>query len=218
MKGDVVMYNDCIICNVLSEPIKGCDKHILDTDNFFVVAGKGQLCKGYSIICTKKHLLNLTELNDFEKEELKAIKNSITSVTNELFGYSPIYFEHGDVEDSLNGGCIKHAHIHVIPLKLMHIPSHLIDNGGRIFDNEDEAQVFMRENRPYFYIENSAKEICVLNSNYFQHQYGRMLLVKELNLEIDWDWRNYSYGKSKIIDEQNMMMTISMFTDKLRRL
>lgn len=47
------MTEDCIFCEIEDgNRVKDdYNRHIIDTQHFFVVAGRGQICDGYMIIC-----------------------------------------------------------------------------------------------------------------------------------------------------------------------
>lgn len=197
--------DECIFCKIGEKPELESDKHILDTANFFVIAGRGQFCEGYQIICARKHRCNFGELTNHEYDEVCIIKKKLEEKIRRIYNCSPVFFEHGDLDLYHRGGSsISHAHLHVVPLEVNYIPDYLLKIGGKVFEDDVSARCYLKHHKPYFYFQNSAGEICIVNSSILPCQFGRQLLVNELALNVDWDWR-------KATDFKRMIETIKLF-------
>ncbi len=196
----------CVFCDINSPnsdiSTLSHNRRILDVPSFYAVAARGQLCRGYSLICSKRHLHNMALHTDQQWEELSEVKNRFRSAASALYGCQPLFFEHGDACNGTRGGsCISHAHLHVVPLPLYSAPSMLIKHNAIHFSDEFTAHQYLRENSPYFYLELSNKEIYVLNSDFLPCQFGRQLVCYEFGLLSHWDWR-------KKLDSEQMIQTI----------
>lgn len=186
------MTEDCIFCEIEDgNRVKGdYNRHIIDTQHFFVVAGRGQICDGYMIICARKHLFNMSLLEEEEWAELMRLKSRIRRMVKEIYGCDPLFFEHGDADCTNRGGsCISHAHIHVVPLTLKKVPQMLHKFSLFYFDSPDEWKHFAVLHSPYFTLELSDGKIIMIHETNLPCQFGRQLLVTELGLPVEWDWR-----------------------------
>lgn len=175
------------------------NEHIIDTNSFYAIAGRGQICNGYAIICTRKHMYNTSLLEEKQLQELSTLKKVFRALSFNLYGCQPVFFEHGDANDCTRGGsCISHAHLHVLPMPLYRVPQILLNNSAVHFSDEVSAYRYMKKNSPYFLLELSNENIYVLKSRFLPCQFGRQLLCKELNLDSNWDWRTELDGDKMI--------------------
>lgn len=201
------MKEKCIFCKISNGADEEYNRHVLDTENFFVIAGRGQFCKGYLLICPRRHVYNLGCLSEKEWKELSRVKQILKNKIKQTFGVMPVFFEHGDLDEQNRGGsCIDHAHLHVVPLELKQIPEFLKKFDLYRYNNSDLAKVNLDREKAYFYIETSTGEVAIIYSQFLPCQFGRQLLVKEFGLDIDWDWR-------KKEDREEMLETIKLYSD-----
>lgn len=100
-----------------------CDRNsfverlIFENDYLYIIASVGQIEDGYTLIIPKTHKICLGDLSD---EEMIAVSNWLRRLLDAMkeeymyeyvvLGRRPVFFEHGDV-----GQTIKHAHLHVVP-------------------------------------------------------------------------------------------------------
>lgn len=184
----------CIFCDIaLGLNESPCNSPILITPSFFVVAGRGQICSGYLIICSKDHKLNMAAVSGSEWMELSAIKSLLRILVADVYGCEPWFFEHGDYSyDKSAGSCIKHAHVHILPLQLSHLPHFIskLELTSFIDCDNIETRNKLMSMAPYFYLELSDKRSFAVNAEGFPCQFGRQLAVREFGLETSWDWRN----------------------------
>lgn len=201
------MMEECIFCSIneRTDSLEDHNTHIMDTPHFYVVAGRGQICEGYIIICARKHIFNMALLRQEEWMELRLLKKDIVKMVKEIYHCNPVFFEHGDADCQNRGGsCISHAHIHVVPLTLTKAPEMLYKFHLYHFEEADEWKNFASTHSPYFYLELSNGHIYMLNEANLPCQFGRQLLVKEMELPVNWDWRAVS-------DEGKMKETIAQY-------
>lgn len=204
------MTEDCIFCEIEDgDKIKEeYNRHIIDTQHFFVVAGRGQICDGYMIICARRHLFNMSLLEEKEWADLLQLKCRIRQMAKKIYGCDPLFFEHGDADCTNRGGsCISHAHIHVVPLSLVKVPQMLCKFSAFYFDSADEWKCFASLHSPYFTLELSDGKIIMIHETNLPCQFGRQLLVTEMNLSVEWDWR-------RVLDVDKMKKTIAECSDQ----
>ncbi len=94
------------------------DRILLETDNFYVLAGLGPICEGYVIIATKEHVQCYGEMNPVNEAEFLRLKQKTTTALISAYGDYQLY-EHGK-----NGVCFTdgpgtkhcyHAHLNCVP-------------------------------------------------------------------------------------------------------
>lgn len=198
------MTKKCVFCEIEgSNHIEDVyNSHIIDTPNFYVVAGRGQICEGYMIICARQHIFNMSLLGGEEWEELLKLKKRIVQLVKAIYKCTPLFFEHGDADCNNRGGsCISHAHIHVVPLTLLKVPEMLHKFRLYHFRSIYKWKDYAVKHSPYFYLELSNGQITMIQERNLPCQFGRQLLVSEMALPVNWDWRN-------TLDEDKMMRTI----------
>jgi len=186
--------NDCVFCEIASGfSNNSCDLPILTTPSFFVIAGRGQICSGYLIICSKDHKANMATGSGNKWAELSVLKSLLRILVAEIYVCEPWFFEHGDYScDKTAGSCIKHAHIHMLPLPLNRLPQFMLKFELTSFIDgcSIESKNKLKSMAPYFYLELSDKRSFAVNAEGFPCQFGRQLAVREFGLEASWDWRN----------------------------
>lgn len=178
--------SECVLCKMQALCDEPWDMPILTTNSFFVIAGKGQLCKGYLIICSKAHLENMSFLSDDQWSELMELKEFLDAVCLKLFGNNPWYFEHGGIREEQGGNCINHAHMHLITKPLNSIPKYLMKDKTPII--QIQSREHLESLSPYFYFEFLHKKY-VAQIESIPCQLGRKIIVDHYELNENWDWR-----------------------------
>lgn len=202
------MNSACILCNICcNEQNLEYDKHIIDTENFFVLAAMGQMCEGYLLICCREHINNMTLLNPAQWDELKMLKERIRRLVFNTYKHQAVMFEHGDASNTIKGGsCITHAHIHVVPVSINSHPEFLNQFELEFFSEYDDFKNAYRGKAPYFYLELSNRQIIAFQEYGLPCQFGRQLIHKESGLKEHWDWR---INPTK----EKMLLTIAKYNE-----
>ena len=92
------------------------DHEILRTEQFVAVPSAGSLVVGWTLVVPRRSMLNLSELDMEEREELNAIATRIADQLGTL-GEEVYFFEHGSrAVGSLTGCGVDQAHLHIVPL------------------------------------------------------------------------------------------------------
>lgn len=88
-----------------------------ETEYFLVVVDIAPIKEGHCLVVSKSHVLSVAELNLVELRELKSVLIWLGQLQEDIFGVSPIFFEHGSRGSGKCGGaCIDHAHVHILPI------------------------------------------------------------------------------------------------------
>jgi diadenosine tetraphosphate (Ap4A) HIT family hydrolase len=90
---------------------------LFESDNFYVAPPIGSMgIKGYVLISSKEHFIGTGDLPDAYRAELAEVVDHTRRVLRDTFHQEPFTFEHGPrVYGFRGGGCIDHAHIHMLP-------------------------------------------------------------------------------------------------------
>ena len=124
--------NDCSLCKVVNEPVdtRGIQDTLLDqTDHFQWIPGLGSFVEGYSLIVSKKHVLNTGCFNVDVINELERFICEIRKTMRALYEMGSVVFEHGTMGSrDYAGSCIEHQHIHILLADFSDVPSVLLNN------------------------------------------------------------------------------------------
>lgn len=85
------------------------------TDNLAVIADLSPLMSGHILILSRAHHLNFAQVVEDYPSEFKELLNLLLPQYVQTFGRMTI-LEHGSAENMLNGACITHAHLHLLPI------------------------------------------------------------------------------------------------------
>lgn len=66
-----------------------------ENDHFIVIPALGDFVGGYLLIVSKRHLYNMNELSDMEKDEYFYLIRKYREMFMNINGKYPIIFEHG---------------------------------------------------------------------------------------------------------------------------
>ena len=175
------------ICSKKQEEI------IFQTENFYIRPSLGHLVEGYLLVCSKKHLTNLSELPENQMEELEKIKKSIRKLIQENYSKKVIFFEHGPIKDGIIGkSCIDHAHLHAVPFE-EDILRELTKNFTLTEIGKLKEIVSQRENnKPYLYYENQEERKFLIEVKFpLPSQYFRQIIASRTKEPYKWNWKVY---------------------------
>jgi predicted house-cleaning noncanonical NTP pyrophosphatase (MazG superfamily)/diadenosine tetraphosphate (Ap4A) HIT family hydrolase len=175
------------ICQYLTPP--RC-RVLHETANFVVMPALGSFVEGYALVCSKAHVPSMASFGGEVLQELQALVTFAVATVSNLYGPC-VVFEHGMASCRVTaGGCIDHAHIHLIPATVDLTPFlrskfAVCDLGG--FENL--AGWF---GRPYILAQSQLGDFIVgdplegLPSQFLRRQVAELVGKGEL-----WDWAAY---------------------------
>lgn len=191
----------CIFCNIDKDKIY--NKVLAETDNFIVLPALGSLVEGYVLIVSKRHLYNMVELADSEKDEYMELLNKYRYIFNKIYGKYPIIFEHGmsrlDIENGASS--VVHAHTHIVNFNF--------NNEGTVtkelnFEEIEEINNIDSNKNYIFYISHSGKKYITYNFEK-KSQLMRILIAKELGFMDKYNWKEEPFTDNiiKTIEKLN---------------
>lgn len=184
-----MFMNNCIFCNV--DKSMYYNTILEETNNFFVIPTKGSLVDGYVLIVSKKHYLNMIELDINIKLEYLYLINKYRLIFKNIYYEYPIIFEHGTYINENSASSIIHAHTHIVNHRFLEedkIIQKLNFKEFNIFENNIGNNYIM-------YISHKNKYYI---STTFEHksQLMRYYIAKDLNLIDQYDWNNYTFSEN----------------------
>lgn len=166
---------------------------VYQTDHFVVIPTLGALVEGYLLIVSKAHYESIRQIPKEFISEFDEVVHKVKSVIRSTYGKNSVCFEHGAASCSNKfGGCIDHAHLHVVPceetlsetirefgMELMPIPSL-----AALSDIVDRSQ-------PYLYWEDPEESKYVIQDSFVPSQFFRKIIAHHYSVIEQWDWRQY---------------------------
>jgi ATP adenylyltransferase len=109
-----VMKSTCRFCRIAAgEALTDYDRILMETVDYFAVTSIGGFVEGWTLICAKRHVLNLS--NDYRSADFHQFASDVAATMSECYG-NPVVFEHGvRCAGSLTGCSTDHAHLHLVP-------------------------------------------------------------------------------------------------------
>ncbi|MBT4377059.1 hypothetical protein HOD29_06820 [archaeon] len=193
------MENPC--CRLGAEYFSG--KNILnESENFFVVPSVGQMgIEGYVLICSKKHFNGSGDIPSEYHDELEKITELTRERISSFYQSDSLVFEHGPkVGCFKGGGCLDHAHLHVVTTSKDILSNLLLDMKDRLSPKDyykleriegfdPLSKIYNSQTSSYMYLQTPDCKKFATEVNFFiPSQYIRQIISKSEGLS-NWNWR-----------------------------
>lgn len=204
-------------CRLTINPYKE-GRVIYDKDNFIVFPALGSMgIEGYLLITSKNHYLGMGEIPFKHHKELDDLIQLTRARIKEAYGKDALVFEHGPkVGECGWGGCIEHAHLHVVPG--VDITDAFAIN---LLDRLEETKQFYRVDRieglkrateileqgqtSYVMLE-PEEGVRYISEVGFQGESQWLRKLIALNIGTNqWNWRKYPYFKMAMKTAETLM-------------
>jgi len=196
------------------------ERVLYETDNFFVAPTIGPIgIEGYLLILSKFCFSGMGALPESLYGELESVIETTKRVIKLEYGVAPHLFEHGPrICDVHGGGCLDHAHLHLIPGEdiMGDLGAEMmlgLDQVGMLFgaertDNFKRAAEICHDQRhSYMIVESSYGQRVIINVNFhIPSQYLRRMVADKSNSAM-WDWKKWP-------DHDTVKKTIKSLTGK----
>jgi diadenosine tetraphosphate (Ap4A) HIT family hydrolase len=171
------------------------DRNLIRANGVVSLVGLGPLTSGYTLILPEDHYLSMGALPSSLLAEVNRHKSRIVAAIVEEYG-SVLCFEHGAVSPDLQGGgCVDHAHLHLIAGCQGFRARVEEDFAGTAVGGLDDLREIAVEGTPYLYLEDLDGSCLVYRvSQGVPSQYLRRVWARSLGRPEEWDWalfRNY---------------------------
>ncbi|HKR48307.1 MAG TPA: HIT domain-containing protein [Pseudonocardiaceae bacterium] len=160
------------------------------TENLAVIADLSPLTSGHILILSKRHHLNFARVVENYPFEITTLLNLLLPQYVQTFGRMTI-LEHGSAENMVNGACITHAHLHLLPISRQAVDE-MMESDGLRWTSFPSLEDFGRPpwTRSAYYL--SGAESCFrlyeptpgLPRQYLRSVAGAILGIPDP----EWDW------------------------------
>lgn len=185
-----------IIDESISRPNAEWDREVLRTNRFIALPSAGSLVAGWTLVVPRRPMLNLSQAEGAERNELELIATQISDLLAQS-GKQVFCFEHGSgYAGSLTGCGVDQAHLHIVPL-----PFDLCEAVLRRDDNTVVWEAQKRESLPLDALPQEGEYVAIWNMTDRRPMIGsvrrpvsqwvRRIIAEELGIGKEWDYRNY---------------------------
>lgn len=105
------MDSNCVFCKVINKEISS--NILYEDEDFQVILDSGPATKGHAILLTKKHFVNLFEMDSETAGKLFPVVLKVATVLKETLNCSGFNLVQNNGEDA--GQTVFHFHLHLIP-------------------------------------------------------------------------------------------------------
>lgn len=165
-------------------------RFLFESADFLVFPALGSFVEGYLLVCPRAHVPSCASLDPAMLGKLERLLGAVGLIIEKHYG-GYVVFEHGMATcDKRAGGCIDHAHLHVIPGNF--------DLLGALSEQcEPEPLVSMTalaawRGRPYLLTRRDAGPVVVCEApGHLPSQFLRRHAAAALDVPDLWDWGAY---------------------------
>lgn len=99
------------------------DRILWETDNYVVLADISPLVPGHVLLIPRRHDLSFGAADAATRPELDRLVHSTRQALLGNFGHPGVLLEHGSDATADGGGCVAHAHWHLVPADIDMAPA-----------------------------------------------------------------------------------------------
>lgn len=193
----------CRFCRIgARKGIAGHDQIVHESDDYFAIASIGGFVEGWTLICPKSHILNLS--SEYKKPKFMAFAYEVDALVARSYGRT-VVFEHGvRAQGSLTGCGTDHAHLHLVPMRHDFV-SHVISyDPKRSWEKTSisEIEEYAAESE-YLLMANSLLDLTenalLSQVEIPMSQFFRKALASQLNLNALSNYREHPLEKNAIL-------------------
>ena len=191
----------CKFCRIVGQPGGQRDLEdslLAETEHFQWIPGLGPPVEGYSLVVSKKHVLNTGAHSPDVISELELLIARIRHTLLGIYATSSLVYEHGASHvDKHAGASIVHHHLHVLPVDMTAVPV-LLSDRCKLLKNADsmgDLAAFNQQGIPYIYYETSLGLRFVYHAEGVPSQFLRRVVASCCAQPDRWDWRQFPFKK-----------------------
>jgi diadenosine tetraphosphate (Ap4A) HIT family hydrolase len=175
-----------------------------ETADFVAIADISPLVVGHIIVLPRRHLLSFGTVPSKHRAQLAALVSELSTTLAERVG-APILLEHGTDSSSDGGGCVSHAHLHLVPAELdwrEPLSRYRVTEVSSL----DDLSYWGERDCPYVYAgAPSGAGLVADELRGIPKQFLRIEIARQLGLPGRiWDWRQHILG-------DNLTDTVALF-------
>jgi diadenosine tetraphosphate (Ap4A) HIT family hydrolase len=175
-----------------------------ETADFVAIADISPLVVGHIIVVPRRHLLSFGAVPVRHRAQLTAFVADLSATLTERVGV-PVLLEHGTDSGSDGGGCVSHAHLHLVPTGLdwrKPLARYRVTEVSSL----DDLSYWGERDCPYVYAGAPCGAGLVADELAgIAKQFLRIEIARQLGLQGRiWDWRQHILG-------DNLTETVALF-------
>jgi len=183
----------CSFCNLASgnKRFGDIDSPFMESDNYFAIASIGAFIEGWTLIVPKKHMLSCS--SEYLKMEFLSFTLDVKRHIESIYG-NVIMFEHGaNVEGSLTGCGVDHAHFHIVPSEPLLYKD--LNNSDLDWMNCTSSEIAKVNAEDYLFYAQSISEFSIeglyTRPQKATSQFFRKILAKKNGVEAVSDYKTH---------------------------
>jgi diadenosine tetraphosphate (Ap4A) HIT family hydrolase len=164
---------------------------VRSTEHFVALADISPLVVGHLIIIPRAHVLSVGHLGQERREELRELVAELRAELVARFA-EPAVFEHGSDSMSDGGGCVAHAHLHLVPAPV-DLGAALAQWQVRRVESFDDLEQWSAADRAYVFAgDHLGRGLVADGLAGIPKQFLRIEIARQLGIEAPWwDWRRH---------------------------
>lgn len=190
----------CRFCDLVSSSgqIGTADQVLVENEDFFAISSIGGFISGWTLVCPKKHQLNLSK--QYTNDSFIKFINQVQEVVSNEYGKCVI-FEHGAISEGSQTACgANHAHLHIVPFSgnlesLAQVDAQDLNwdrcSINQIAKYSNESEYLFCAN--VFEAKNTVGLFSILQEP--QSQFFRRVLAKSVGLTEFFDYKRYPFNE-----------------------
>lgn len=184
-------------------------RRLWETPHFVMIADISPLVVGHVIIIPRAHILSFGSI---PQEFLAELSEFILKASEKLAAHAfpPVVLEHGSDSLSDTGGCVAHAHLHLVPAPL-DMRSPLGKWQQTEISSMHDLRNWAQQDIPYVYVGDPHGAGVVADRLVgIPKQFLRIEVARQVGLADPlWDWRTH-------ILDRNLRDTVELFLSEAR--
>ncbi len=196
------MQSACRFCRIgAGEAQFDYDNVLMESDDYFAIASIGGFIEGWTLLCAKRHVLNLSR--DYRTAAFREFADQVANAVTSCYG-RPVIFEHGvNHSGSLTGCGTDHGHMHMVPFaeEFSKLAMAFDEERNWVATRSQDIREVVGDNE-YLMMANSVDELS--SSTYVSFvkqptsQFFRRVLASGIGLSAQSDYKLFPFsGKSK---------------------
>ena len=161
---------------------------LLESETFAVILDIAPVSPGHMLLVTQGHCSSFGALNRAALQQAEGILPVLSRALYRAYSRSVVIFEHGAADAAhRGGGCIDHAHLHIVPSDVQ-LSSSFQGTPASALEALEELARF--DSQEYLYVKDGdgAKVFAVRE---LVSQHTRRLMVRAHGQDIPWNWREH---------------------------
>lgn len=196
-------------CRLCDKVIKPSVRHFEDTilienEDFVCVPALGTIAVGYVMIVSVQHIVTLNEATETEMRSMVEMLALLLKMKPYCDGY--LLFEHGGTNCQSLTSCVKHFHLHVIPMERCSADEVMtrLDLDGEVVKLNNLTDLRTLPLRGgYIFVSDGSLAYCIF-SDTVPSQLVRRVIAKMVGKDDEWNWVIFDH-------KDNLSKTIELF-------